>query len=64
MRRLGVGLVLLLGWWHSVFARNYQEVPELAAIFQKQGSNRTFVLLDDSSDTLFVSNKPRDSGSD
>ncbi|MEN3369701.1 MAG: beta-lactamase class [Verrucomicrobiota bacterium] len=59
MRRLPVCLLLLLGSWQELLARSYQEVPELSSIFQREGLPGTFVLLDASSDTVFVSNKAR-----
>jgi beta-lactamase class D len=59
MRRLAGCLVLLLAPWKELYARSYQDVPELANIFQRQGLEGTFVLLDASSDTVFVSNRAR-----
>jgi beta-lactamase class D len=59
MRRLSVGLLLLLGSWQGLFAAGYQEVPELNSIFQREGLPGTFVLLDASTHTVFVSNKVR-----
>jgi hypothetical protein len=57
MRRFCAGSLLLLGSWHLAFARAYQDVPELGLIFKKEGLEGTFVLLDASSDKLFVWNK-------
>jgi hypothetical protein len=37
MRRLSVCLLLLLGSVLGLFARSYREVPELTAIFQREG---------------------------
>ena len=59
MRRFPAWLVLLLASAHVLFAVNYREVPELAAIFQREGLDGTFVLLDVSKDTALVSNKSR-----
>jgi beta-lactamase class D len=59
MQRLFACLILLLGSWQELFAKNYQEVPELAAIFKREGLEGTFVLLDPSDDSLSVSNKAR-----
>jgi beta-lactamase class D len=52
-------LLLLLGSVQGLVARSYREVPELTAIFQREGLPGTFVLLDASADTVFVSNKAR-----
>jgi beta-lactamase class D OXA-50 len=57
MRRLTFLILLLSGPW--LFARSYDEVPELAAVFKRQGVEGTFVLLDAGTDTLFVANKTR-----
>lgn len=62
MRRLCICLLLLLGSWQELFARHYREVPELAAIFQKQDLEGTLVLLDVSSDTIFFSDPTRGQG--
>lgn len=59
MRRLSACLLLLLGSWQGLLARSYQEVPELGAIFHREGLTGTFVLLDAANDTVFVSNKAR-----
>jgi len=59
MRSLPLCLILLLGSWQGLWARSYQEIPELAAIFQREGLPGTFILLDGSSDTVFVSDKTR-----
>ena len=58
MRGLLAGVFLLLGSW-QLLARDYREVPELAAIFQSYGVEGTFVLLDTSKDVAFVSNRTR-----
>jgi beta-lactamase class D len=59
MRRLSVCLLLLLGSVQGLFAKSYREVSELTAFFQREGLPGTFVLLDASTDTVFVSNKAR-----
>ena len=40
-------------------ARSFREVPELAAIFQREKLEGTFVLLDPANDTAFGSNRAR-----
>jgi beta-lactamase class D len=52
-------LILLLASLEPLFARRYQEMPELAAIFQREGLEGTFALLDGATDTIFVANKAR-----
>lgn len=52
-------LVLLLATAQPLFATDYREVPELAAIFRKEALDGTFVLLDISKDTISLSNKSR-----
>lgn len=59
MRRLSICLLLLLGTVQGLVGGSYREVPELTAIFQRAGLPGTFVLLDASADTVFVSNKAR-----
>jgi beta-lactamase class D len=59
MRRFRACFGLLLMSAQALFAADYREVPELAAIFQKEGLDGTFVLLDISKDTIFLSNKAR-----
>jgi beta-lactamase class D OXA-50 len=49
--------LLLSGEW--LCASSYKEVPELVAIFQRQGLDGTFALLDGETDTLFVANRAR-----
>jgi beta-lactamase class D len=54
--------VLLLGLaasLDSLSARNYQEVPELLNIFQREGVAGTFVLFDVANDTMLVSDEAR-----
>ena len=52
---LVVGLFLC----QSLFARTYQEVPELAKCFEKENVTGTFVLFDAATDTMFVWNETR-----
>src|SRR3981081_1186718 len=59
MQRYLACLILVLGSRLELFAKSYQEVSELAAIFQREGVSGTFVLLDSSADTVFVTNKAR-----
>lgn len=59
MRRFPVSVALFLASARVLLAVEYREIPELAAIFQKEGLDGTFVLLDISKDTAFVSNKAR-----
>lgn len=59
MRHLGAGLLFLVVSGQLLFARTFEEVSEIATIFQKQGLAGTFVLLDASNDKAFISNKAR-----
>jgi beta-lactamase class D len=59
MRPACAGLLLLLGLLQEVCATRLEEVPELAAIFQREKLEGTFVLLDFASDTAFLSNRNR-----
>lgn len=59
MPRLFAVLILLGTSWNPLWARTYQEVPELTRILQESGLNGTFVLFDAGSDTMFVSHEAR-----
>lgn len=55
-------ILALLAWGsllHSLPARTYQDVPELAKCFQDKGVTGTFVFFDVGTDTMFVSNEAR-----
>jgi beta-lactamase class D len=59
MTRLIAFLSFLIASVDPVMARTYQEVPELAKIFQQQEVVGTFVLFDVANDTMLVSDEPR-----
>ena len=58
-RAIRAAALVLLAVVQAVGATTYQEVPELAAIFQQEKLEGTFVLLDPANDTAFVTNKAR-----
>lgn len=59
MPRLIAVLSALIAAAHPLSARTYQEVPELAKIFQRQDVKGTFVLFDVATDTMLVSDEAR-----
>jgi beta-lactamase class D len=59
MKRRFAVLIALAVSFHSLSARTYQEVPELAKCFQDKGVVGTFVLFDVATDTMLVSDEAR-----
>jgi beta-lactamase class D len=59
MPRLIAALTFLIASVHALSAHTFREVPELAKIFQREGVEGTFVLLDIATDTMLVSDEAR-----
>src|ERR1700730_7689390 len=59
MKRVFILLIVLAASFHSLSARTYQEVPELAKVFKDNGVVGTFVLFDVATDTMVVWDEAR-----
>jgi beta-lactamase class D len=59
MKRVFILLIVLAVSLHSVSARTYQQVPELAKVFKDKDVVGTFVLFDVATDTMVVWDEAR-----
>ncbi len=59
MKRAFILLIVLAASLHPLSALTYQEVPELAKLFEDKGASGTFVLFDGATDTMIVSDETR-----